>query len=272
MDVTAAILAGGLGTRLQGVVADRPKVLAPVVGRPFVTHLLDQLAAASIREVVLLVGYMAEQVRDALGDNYAGMRLTYTQEPFPLGTAGALRRALLLLSGRRVLLLNGDSYGDVKLDGFYEWHSRNCSGASLVLVRVPDARRFGQVRRDRAGRVVRFEEKGEGTGPGWINAGIYLIERELIEEMPANRPLSLERDVLPGWVARRLVGGMKHGGRFLDIGTPESYGAAADFFRREQGSPTQEQMDHSCQNFRGAGDTLRPRRERRNSHGTMHAQ
>src|SRR5437879_601155 len=112
MDVTAAILAGGLGTRLRSVIADRPKVLAPVGGRPYLTYLLDQLAKAAVREVVLLTGYGAEQVRDALGATYAGMRLVHAAEPAPLGTAGALRHALPHLRSPAVLLMNGDSYCD----------------------------------------------------------------------------------------------------------------------------------------------------------------
>src|SRR5579875_1683774 len=102
-DVTAAILAGGLGMRLRSRIADRPKVLALVHGRPYLTYLLDQLAGAGVRTVVLLTGYRAEQVRSTLGDNYAGLSLTYSCEPSPLGTAGAIRRALPYLSSSTIL-------------------------------------------------------------------------------------------------------------------------------------------------------------------------
>jgi NDP-sugar pyrophosphorylase family protein len=231
MDVTAAILAGGLGTRLRSVVADRPKVLAPVGGRPYLTYLLDQLAGASIREVVLLTGDRAAQVREALGETYAGLRLIYSAEPTPLGTAGALRRALPHLSAPAVLLLNGDSYCDVNLDAFRLFHREQGAGVSLVLARVAGASRFGQVRVGRGGRIVRFAEKCEARGAGWINAGVYLLDRGLIEEAPLRRPLSLERDLLPGWVAGGRVCGFQCEGRFLDIGTPESYAEAEMFFR-----------------------------------------
>jgi NDP-sugar pyrophosphorylase family protein len=230
MDLTAAILAGGLGTRLRGVIADCPKVLAPVGGRPFLMCLLDQLANVGIREVVLLTGHRAEQVREAFGEIYDGMRLIYAEEPSPLGTAGAVRRALPLITGSRVLLLNGDSYCNAPINEFYDRHCRQNAGASLALVQVPDTSRFGQIHLDGIGRVIAFEEKGQARGPGWINAGVYLIERKLLAELPVDQPLSLEREVLPNWVSRRLVYGMECGMRFIDIGTPESYSEAEAFF------------------------------------------
>ncbi|HKI38700.1 MAG TPA: nucleotidyltransferase family protein [Gemmataceae bacterium] len=244
MDVSVAILAGGLGTRLRSVVSDRPKVLAPVGGRPYLTYLLDQLASAAIPEVVLLAGYGAGQIRDALGETYGPMRLVYSVEPAPLGTAGALRLALPHLPSSTVLLLNGDSYCDVDLGAFRRCHR---GGASLALARVPDASRFGQVRVGRDGRVIRFEEKGAADGPGWVNAGIYLLDRSLIEEIPPRRPTSLERDLLPGWVLARCVRGFRCGGRFLDIGTPQSYAEAEDFFRpgRAPNLPQTHTMQHS---------------------------
>jgi NDP-sugar pyrophosphorylase family protein len=234
MDVSAAILAGGLGTRLRSVVADRPKVLAPVAGRPFLTRVLDQLLCTPVREVLLLTGFQAEQVPDTLGSDYGGIRLIYAKEPFPLGTAGALCRALPRISADSVLLLNGDSCCDVDLAGFYDWHRQRSAGASLILARVPDVARFGQVQHDEKGCIVRFEEKGSSSGPGWINAGVYLIKRKLLADLPMTYPLSLERNVLPGWVARRLVWGMECDGQFLDIGTPESYAEAEAFFRSTQ--------------------------------------
>src|SRR4051812_33523420 len=234
MSLTAAILAGGLGTRLRPAVADRPKGLAPVGGRPYLTYVLDQLAAALVRDVVLLTGHGAGRVRDALGDAYGTLRLTYSAEPAPLGTAGALRLALPHLKSPTVLLLNGDSYCDVDLGAFPPAHR---GGVSMVLARVPDASRFGRVRARRDGRIILFEEKGAAGGPGWVNAGIYLLDRSLIEEIPAGRPASLERDLLPAWVAARRARGFPCGGRFLDIGTPQSYAEAEDFFGALKPSP-----------------------------------
>lgn len=231
MEVTAAVLAGGLGTRLRPAVADRPKVLAPVGGRPYLTYLLDQLAGAGVGEVVLLTGYGAEQVRDALGEAYAGMRLVYSAEPTPLGTAGALRWALPRLSAPTVLLLNGDSYCDVDLAAFWRFHQAQGADASLVLARVADASRFGQVRVSPKGVVSSFREKEGEQKAGRVNAGVYLLSRSLLAGIPLLQPASLERDLLPGWVTDRHVCGFRCGGRFLDIGTPQSYAEAETFFQ-----------------------------------------
>lgn len=227
---TSAILAGGFGTRLRSVVADRPKVLAPIRNRPYLTYLLDQLAGAGIRQVVLLTGFLADAVETTLGDSYAGMKLIYSPEPLPLGTAGALRLALPLLSSQAVLLLNGDSYCDVNLPDLWDFHCRQAADASMVLSQVTNTARFGKVHINHD-RVDRFGEKQESSGAGWINAGIYVINRPLIEEIPESRPVSLEREMFPAWVGRNCLYGFRCQGRFLDIGTPQSYVQAQTFFR-----------------------------------------
>jgi NDP-sugar pyrophosphorylase family protein len=213
------------------VVADRPKVLAEVAGRPYLSYLLDQLADASITDVVLLTGHRAEQVHDAFGESYRGMRLRYSVEPAPLGTGGALRRALGLLNTERVLLLNGDSYTEFDVVAFVEQHDGKKADISLVLSRMNDTSRFGRVDLDDADRVVRFEEKRKDSGSGWINAGIYLIQREVIGSIPAGRAVSLERDLMPQWIETKRVFAHRTTGRFLDIGTPESYAVGESFFQ-----------------------------------------
>ena len=160
LGVTAAILAGGLGTRLRPAVADRPKVLAPVAGRPFVTHLLDFLAAAGLRRVVLLTGFRGEQVRRALGERHGSMALAYCKEPSPLGTGGAMRAALDQLTAETILLLNGDSYCGVDLAAFAACHRRRARRRALALARMDDASRYGRVATAPDGRVTAFAEKG----------------------------------------------------------------------------------------------------------------
>lgn len=230
-EATAVILAGGLGTRLRPAVGDLPKALAPVHQRPYLTYLLDRLAAVSVREVVLLTGYQADRVYQALGETYRGLRLVYSPEPCPQGTAGALRRALPKLNSPAILLMNGDSWCEVDLGAFWDFQADKNSDLSLVVVEVPDASRYGKVRLAPDGRVVRFGEKEADHGAGCINAGISLLNRGLIEEIPTGRPVSLEHDMIPGWLSRGArVHGFRCAGPFIDIGTPASYAAAEAFF------------------------------------------
>jgi D-glycero-alpha-D-manno-heptose 1-phosphate guanylyltransferase len=236
--ITAAILAGGPGTRLRPVVSDRPKALAPVHDRPYLTYLLDWLADNAVRDVVLLTGHQADQVRRTLGETYRDLRLIHSAEPSPLGTGGALRRALPHLVSPVVLVLNGDSWCDVDLADFRVFHARKADRLSLVLAVAADAARYGRVQVAADGRVQQFGEKDEARGGGWINAGIYLMDRGLIEEIPDGGPVSLERDLLPSWLGRReRIHGYFCTGRFLDIGTPESYAEAATFFQAGAGTP-----------------------------------
>ena len=238
--VTAAILAGGLGTRLRSAVADRPKVLAEIRGRPFLVYLLDQLVAAGVKYAVLCIGYLGERVQAEFGDAYGRLRLVYSQESSPLGTAGALRLALPLFKpglseanvSDSVLVMNGDSICQANLRAFWAWHYARGADATLLLTRMPDTRRYGRVQVDENGLVLRFDEKNRSGGPGWINAGIYLINRRLLLTIPASRAVSLEQEMFPVWIGRGLYG-YKSKGRFLDIGTPEAYAMAKQFFGPE---------------------------------------
>jgi NDP-sugar pyrophosphorylase family protein len=229
-DIEAVVLAGGLGTRLRSAVPDRPKVLALVRGRPFLAHVLDRLEAAGVRRVVLGTGYGADRVREAIGDRHGRTAIAYSHETSPLGTGGAVRLAAGAAASDPVLVLNGDSHCEADLAAFAAFH-RTCGAAgSLMLTRVPDTGRYGRVDLDDVGRVTAFREKGDAAGPGWINAGIYLLSREMLDAVPEGRAVSLEREVFPLWAGRGRLFGLCGGGRFLDIGTPESYREAEEFF------------------------------------------
>jgi D-glycero-alpha-D-manno-heptose 1-phosphate guanylyltransferase len=238
-EITGAILAGGLGTRLRSVVSDRPKVLATVLGKPFLAYLLDQLADAGIDRVVLLTGHRGEQIQQEFGDRYGHVKLDYSMETTPLGTAGALRLALPKLfpaseadpaTSRSALVLNGDSYCNADLRLFRAFHDHVGADASMVLAQVADTSRFGKVETTSHNRLERFLEKQDAGGAGSINAGIYLINRDLIEEIPAGRPVSIEREMFPQWLQVHTLVGFGCQGAFLDIGTPESYREAEVFF------------------------------------------
>lgn len=233
----AAILAGGLGTRLRPVVNDRPKVMAIVAGRPFLTRLLDQLAESGIRRTVLCTGYMGALIRHELGDRYQDMELVYAVEDTPLGTGGGLRNAASLVSGELLLVLNGDSYCHCNLADFVFGHAASGADAGMVLARVDDVARFGAVRVNAESLVERFIEKGGQAGPGWINAGVYLLPTSLIREIPPGQIVSLEREVIPHIIADGLYG-YRCSGSFIDIGIPDEYRRAQVFFSEElKGKP-----------------------------------
>jgi NDP-sugar pyrophosphorylase family protein len=238
-DITAVILAGGLGMRLRSAVADRPKVLAPVHGRPFITYLLDLLVDAGVKRAVLCTGYRADMVAETLGSSYRTLELVHSVESSPLGTGGAVRRSLPLVASDPVLVLNGDSFFDADLPAFRAAHAAAGMAASLLLASVADVARYGAVSIDGAGRVTRFVEKGAASGPGLINAGIYLFAREVLEAIPEGE-VSLERDIFPRLIAAGLRG-VPGTGRFIDIGVPADYRAAGEFFpSRTEQSHTEE--------------------------------
>jgi len=224
-NTTAVILAGGLGTRLAPVVADRPKVLATVGQRPFLAYLLDRLAAAGLKRVVLCTGHRGADLRAAVGAEYRGMRIAYSQEPGPAGTGGALRLAATRTDADPLLVMNGDSFCEVDLVALWNAHHVSAATATLVVVEVPDARAFGRVRFAADGCVSGFEEKSCDPGPAWVNAGVYVLARALACAIAPAPPVSLEREVLPEWIGRGLRAYPVRGS-FFDIGTPSTYAAA----------------------------------------------
>lgn len=169
-------------------------------------------------------------IEEALGADYRSLRLSYAQEEEPLGTGGGIRLALDRVRGDVVLAMNGDSFCMADLAAYREWFFRAGSQASLLLTKVDDVSRYGQVAFDESGHVTEFAEKGAAEGPGFINAGIYLLKRSVLEGIPAGKGFSIERDVFPDLIGKRLDA-YPVDAPFLDIGTPESYAEAAVFFK-----------------------------------------
>jgi len=228
-DITAVILAGGLGTRLRKVVSDKPKVMSDVCERPFLSYLLDQLANAGFKHVVLCTGYLGEQVEKVFGSKYRSLRLSYSKETEPLGTAGAIRLALPLFKSKSLLILNGDSFFEADLKSFVEQHYEKGSNVSLLLVEMVDTSNYGSVNVDANCMVKSFDEKVNNSRHGWVNSGIYLIEEQMIRTIPANKSVSLEHEMFPAWIGHGLYGYQRHG-RFIDIGTPKTFAKAQEFF------------------------------------------
>ena len=231
-DIDVVILAGGEGTRLRSLFPDRPKVLVPINGLPFLRHYLDWLRAFGARRVILALGYKAGMVRDYVrAENWAGMEVETFAETSPLGTGGAVRAALPLIRSETVLVANGDSLVRADLGEFAAFHRRKRARVSMLLTRVDQVGASGVVATDAGGAVVSFAEKpADRAAAGHINAGLYLMRREAIAEIPGEGPVSLERDVFP-----RLCGAgffaLQGEFSFIDIGTPDSFRRASGFFR-----------------------------------------
>ena len=220
-----------MGTRLRSVVADRPKVLAPVAGRPFLTYLLDQIADAGIRRTVLSTGHLAEQFASVIGNRYRDTEIVYAHEEQPLGTGGAIRFACAFANAGQLLVMNGDSYCDASLSEYITWHIDKQNDVSLMLAKVEDAARYGMVEFDDRGRITAFLEKQGKHVPGCINAGIYLFRSAMLEKFPPG-PSSMERDIFPGWLEQQSLMGWVTDREFIDIGIPSDYERSHEFMAR----------------------------------------
>jgi mannose-1-phosphate guanylyltransferase len=221
----ALILAGGQGTRLRPLTSTIPKPVVPLVGRPFIAYQLQWLRWHGVEDVILGCGFMADAVRGVLGDGAAlGIRLRYLEEPRPLGTGGALKFAEDLLDDR-FFMLNGDTLTDIDLTAQLRQHEHNGAQATLALYPVDDPSAYGLVNCNPDGSVSEFIEKPnlDELDTNLINAGAYIIEREVLEGLPpAGTNVSIEREVFPKLVGHGLFG-YEASGYWLDIGTPDRY-------------------------------------------------
>jgi NDP-sugar pyrophosphorylase family protein len=232
----ALILAGGKGTRLRPLTMYTPKPVVPVVNRPFLLYQIEILKRAGIRDIVLSLSYQPDKIEHILGDGSEfGVNLRYLTEPSPLGTAGAFRFAAPLLDGTTVVL-NGDIVTDLDIRKVVDHHRENNAAATITLAEVPDVSKFGVCELSDAGRVRRFIEKPQSEAlsaltSGKINAGIYVLEPEILELVREGASASFEYDVFPAIIEREMAfHGYEMSGYWLDIGTPENYLQAHDDF------------------------------------------
>jgi NDP-sugar pyrophosphorylase family protein len=221
MPETAAILAGGLATRLRGIVDDRPKCLVEVNGRAFLEYQLRHLRRHGFDRIVMLIGHQGEQVVDFLGDgSRLGVEVLYSRESEPLGTAGAMKRAEALLN-EPFLLLNGDTMAEVDLRALYAFHcTQPAALVTMALCEMDDASDYGSVVVDAAGRVMGFQEKRPRRRPGLVNAGVYCFSPRVFSYIPAGKKASTETDLLPALIEKgEPICGFCFRGVFVDIGT-----------------------------------------------------
>jgi mannose-1-phosphate guanylyltransferase len=224
--VQAVVLVGGEGTRLRPLTSDLPKPALTLVDRPFLAYLVEWLGRHGVTEAVLACGFKPDVLRAALGEEeHGGVRLRYVVEPERRGTAGAIRFAAEELGDHldeRFLALNGDVLCDLDLSALLGAHEERGAQATIALHAVEDSAPYGLVRSGSEGEVLEFLEKTGEAVPGEVNAGAYVLERSVLDLIPAGEEVSIEREVFP-----RLVGEGLHGllldGYWVDIGTRERY-------------------------------------------------
>ena len=226
MTKEAIILAGGFGTRLQGVVKDLPKPMAPVNGRPFLTYILDYLIDYQYNKVVLSVGYLHEKIEEFFGTQYKSLEIDYAVETEPLGTGGGILFAMSKCTTDNVLVINGDTMFKVDLDAFERFHEEKGGLLSIVLREVEDVSRYGSVTISDDNLIALFIEKQVTFGRGYINGGVYLINRKLFDKHPQPRKFSFEKDLMTKFYTQELFYAMPSDGYFIDIGIPEDYARA----------------------------------------------
>lgn len=219
----AIILAGGFGTRLQSVIQDLPKPMAPINGKPFLSYLLDYLIAYQYNHVILSTGYLHDKIEDYFGNQYKSVPISYARETVPLGTGGGIQFALSNCVTQNVLILNGDTLFKVDLARFEQFHKIHNSKLSIVLREVDNVSRYGSVIYDDNSRIINFMEKNINRGKGFINGGIYLIDKELFSSFSLPEKFSFEKDLMERYYQSEQFFAMVSNGYFIDIGIPDDY-------------------------------------------------
>jgi len=244
-DTKAVLLVGGLGTRLRSVVPSLPKPLASVGDRPFLELLVRQLRYQRIRRLVLCTGYLAHEIENELGDGGAwDVTIEYSREPRPMGTAGAVKFAApLLRESTDFLVMNGDSFMEIDFRQLVDFHRKSGGIATMAVLRMKNEMRYGTVQVAAKGRVSGFTEKTDGDSGGFVNAGIYVFSRRILDHLPEG-PASLERDIFPNLLNHGVYASEQHG-LFIDIGTPEDYTRARELCERLYVAASRNRLPHT---------------------------
>lgn len=232
MITEAIILAGGFGTRLQSVVFDLPKPMAPVNDKPFLDYQLLYLKHFGIKKVVLSVGHLHPMITLHYGSTFEGMELDYAIENGPLGTGGGIRMAMEKCVSKTVLVLNGDSFFDINLNTLYKQHNTFMADCSLALRKVEDTSRYGTIKQGNNSAIISFKEKNGEAKPGLINAGIYILDKEIyLQKTKPGKKFSIEKDFFEKKIKELNIFGFPYEDYFIDIGIPEDYEKAQNDFK-----------------------------------------
>lgn len=228
----AIILAGGFGTRLQKVVNDVPKPMAPVNRIPFLNYVFDYLRFYKIQHVVLSTGYLSEKIVEYYKDEFKGIKISYAKEETPLGTGGGIRNAMTKCTTDDVLVLNGDSFFDVDVKSHYRNHIFKQADCTLALRKVDNAARYGTIQLGRLNKIAAFKEKDNVEKEGLINGGVYILNRAIyLNKTEVDTAFSIEKDFYEKRLKELHIFGFEYNGYFIDIGIPEDYKKAQDDFK-----------------------------------------
>ncbi len=227
----AIILAGGLGTRLKSVVADKPKVLSPVAGKPFMQYIIQYLQQKGVTSYVFSLGYLADQVLDFLKENHPDLDYQYYIEETPLGTGGGIKKAIELATEEDVLVVNADTFFDLPLLEMYDAHQATNAICTVSLKLMNDFDRYGSVEMDANHTITSFKEKAF-IKQGLINGGYLLINKNYYLQATNHLPktFSLEKDFLEKNIGQGVIKGFVSDGYFIDIGIPEDFSKAQEVF------------------------------------------
>lgn len=227
----AIILAGGFGTRLHQVVSDIPKSMALINGRPFIEYLLNYLRGQGIKKFIFSVGYKKETIETHLGNQFKNIPVEYAVEEEPLGTGGGIKNAFKIVEGESAFVLNGDSMFRLGLTALSHLHTDANADITLALRFLEDTERYGSVKISDDKRITGFSEKGSASGPGYINGGIYLINKSYLFTPRFPNKFSIEKDCFEKYCQESKFFGFPSKGYFLDIGIPEDFYRAQYEFR-----------------------------------------
>ena len=223
----ALILAGGFGTRLRSVISDIPKPMADINGKPFLSYLFDYILnqGAGIEELILSVGYKHERIIDYYGNKYGILNLKYAIEDKPLGTGGAIKNAINKFGGdNEILILNGDTFFNIDIKKLYEFHRNKNSALTIALKKMENSDRYGFIEIDITGKIMKFLEKGHiHVMSGFINGGIYILNKSFLDNIENSYPFSFEKDIIERYYGCGKFYGINFNGCFIDIGVPEDY-------------------------------------------------
>lgn len=216
------LLAGGLGTRLRNTIGDYPKCMAPVNGKPFLHYIFQYLRQQKCRKVILSLGYKHEVVTGWLKKENAVLETDYVIEEEPLGTGGGIQLALQKAREENVIVINGDTFFDIVLEDLFSFHKENNADTTLALKQMKNFDRYGSVTTNENGHILSFNEK-KFVEDGWINGGVYIINRKNFLRRHLPQKFSFEKDFLEAFVDEQKFFGYKNEGYFIDIGIPEDY-------------------------------------------------